>query len=213
MEETSVGVKDTVDALEAGKIRSLEDVHNIESALQMINQSQKEIEQYKELKKKRVQVIDQMIENLQSRIDFLKSLITQTLNEHGQKQVKFPGLGKVHKRTKKGKWVINDESSLKEALKQEGEYDHCVKIEEKINKTEANKVLDTWESVDKLPTGVEREEETETITVSFEKDVADKEIEAPAPKPQNLEAGNDGTASPYRGGNGTREDLNVYDFS
>jgi hypothetical protein len=166
-----VGIQETIGILESGQVTPLSDIHNIEAALELIRKSEAQIVSHQELKKKREIVINQEIENLKGRIEFLKEVIGSTLIAHKQKSLTLPGLGKVNTRKKSGKWVIVDEAKLIAYLKTEEEYAKVVKTEETIQKGELNKVLDIWQSVNKLPDSVTKEPDTVGVSISFEEDV------------------------------------------
>lgn len=168
-----IGIKETVEILESGQVKPLSDVYSVEAALELISKSESKIEEFKEIKKKRNYLIDAEIENLESRIEFLKSVIAQTLKSHSKKNVSFPGVGKVSLRTKKGKWIVVDEEALKQVLKDEGEFDTIVVTEEVIKKGELNKLLDVWQSIDKLPKSVSKEPDEDGVTISYEKPTTD----------------------------------------
>lgn len=178
----SVGIKDVIDILQSGEAKPLQDTESIEAALQLIKKSEDQVKQFKELKKKRIEAINQEIETLETRVQFFKQVIIKTLKKSNQKTIKFPGIGKVSRRTKKGKWLVNDEVEMIQILKNENEFDNCVEIKEDIKKTSLNKLLDVWERVDKLPDCVEREPSEDSVTISFEKSTSDKDdIDVPDP--------------------------------
>lgn len=198
----AVGMKEAVEILESGSSRSLSDVYNIEAILELIRTANQKKLEFSLLKKKRNQVIDQEIENLDSRVEFLRSIIAKTLKEHKQKSISFPGVAKVSQRKKKGGWLIKDEGKLLEALKQEQEYDAIVESKPSIRKGELNKLLDVWESIQKIPPCVEREHIADEIdvTISFEK-IADDNDVVPVPIKPSAPAAI------------SNVDLNVHDFA
>jgi len=172
-----IGLKETIDLLQSGQVVSLGDLHNVEAAMSMIKEAKNKVSDYKEIKKKRNQVIDDAIENLESRIKFLESVVIATLNDNKKKNVNFPGLGKATKRETKGIWTIKDEAALITVLKNESEYNNIVKVTENVQKSELNKLLDVWESVNKLPDCVCREKGKESVTISFEKEDVNPTVE------------------------------------
>ena len=181
----SVGIKDVIETLQSGQVRSLQDVNNIEAALELIKNSQDQIGQYKELKKKRVEAINQEIETLENRVEFFKQVISTTLKTAKQKTIKFPGVGKVSCRTTKGKWVVLDENEILKILEEEDEVKTCVETKQVIKKTELNNLLDVWERVNKLPECVEREPSADSVTITYEKATVDDPDVVTAPvKPQ-----------------------------
>jgi len=185
--KTAVGIRDLIECLREGEVRPLEELNNVESALEMIKSSTDRIDQFKELKKQRTRSIDAEIETLTTRIDFFKQVIVSTLEDKNQKNVKFPGLGKASLRSKKGKWVVDDEEELIEILKKEKEDDTCVKTKEVIDKTQLNKLLDVWQRIDKLPKCVSKEADETAITLSYEKKTVDADSVS-VPTPQKVSA-------------------------
>jgi len=172
--ELTVGYEDAYEALRTGEVRPLEDVNNIEAAMSLIADGDKQVSQLKALKKLRTKQIDNRIKELEQRQEFMRQIIISTLTKSGEKTVRFPGIGKATKRTQKGKWVIADEDKLLEFLKQEEEYDNIVEVKPSIKKKELNKLLDTWEGVDKLPKeAVNKTEDTDSLSLSFEDNAAD----------------------------------------
>ena len=141
-----------------------------------------------------MQSIDDNIVNLDNRIDFLKSVVLETLKFHQEKKVNFPGIGSASRRTVKGTWVINDEKQLLDSLRTSGEYKNVIEERPVIVKSELNKLLDSWQSSGKPIVGVEKEDQRETVALSFdEKSVLDDamavivNIPAPQKEEQNNE--------------------------
>lgn len=181
MDPTAVGKIDAIEALKAHDIRPLQDIDNIEAILLFIKDANSSIEKYKSFKKKKIQAIDEEITALDENIDKAKKIIVETLNQFKEKAIRFPGVGKVSKRKKSGTWKINDEMALIDALKKEGHEDSCLKTEVliTIKKTEANKVLEMWSAIDKVPSGVERTPDEEGVTISFDDLATDKDVSVP----------------------------------
>jgi hypothetical protein len=175
-----LGMQETIQILESGHVQALDDVHNLEAALELIRKGDERVEEFKVIKRKRAQVIDEEIEKIESRNEFLRSIIAKTLKQAKTKSVTFPGVGKVSARDKKGNWVVKDESELLKVLKDEGEYAQIVEVEEVIKKKDLNKLLDVWEKVGKLPTSVGREPDQDAVTIKFDKPVDDPQ-DAPVP--------------------------------
>jgi hypothetical protein len=176
-----LGMQETLQVLESGSVQPLGDVHHLEAALELISRGEEKAAEYKEIKKKRAQLIDEEIERIESRNEFLRSIIARTLKETKTKNVSFPGVGKVSARVKKGKWVIEDEDQLLKVLKDEGEYATIVRTEEVVQKGELNKLLDVWEKVGKLPTSVKREKDEDAVTIKFDKPALDTTHDIPVP--------------------------------
>jgi hypothetical protein len=166
-----IGAQETIELIKSGEVKSLNNIHNVEAALVFIKQAEDKIEQFKEIKRKRNELIDNEMNNLTKRNEFLKSVIIETLKDTGQKAVNFPGVGKVSKRPKKGKWIVKDEENLIKILKAAGEEKNTVESKDVIKKGELNKLLDIWQSIGKVPTScVEKELDTDTVAITFEEE-------------------------------------------
>lgn len=172
----AVGMKDVVALMDTGKVSPLPDSNEIEAALELIKKYEEVVGDLKDYKKKKVRQIDEAIEQAYSRGDFLRSVIAETLKFSNKTSVRFPGLGKANLRTKRGKWVIQDEQSLLDTLRKEGEYKNCVDESPVIKKKEVNALLDVWERINKLPKCVIREDDTDAVTITFEEAEPDASI-------------------------------------
>lgn len=168
--ETTVGYENTYEALREGVVRPLEEANDLEAAVAMVAHNRKLIDDLKDLKKKRVKSIDEAIARAEGQNSFLDQIIIQTLDKDGESTVRFPGVGKVSKRIKKGKWIVEDEESLLDYLSEEEEYDKIVTQVPKVDKKELNKLLDIKEKVDALPECVKREDPETSLTFTFEKE-------------------------------------------
>jgi len=187
MDPTTVGRLDAIEAMRENQVRSLQELENIEALIQFVKEAQRSVERYKKFKKKKIEAIDDEINILNTNIDKAKQIIVKTLNENGEKSVRFPGTGKVSKRQKAGGWEVKDEVELLKILEQAGETDRCVKTEVKqtLKKTELNKLLKVWEQVGKLPDCVEAGEDGETAVIQFEDVAEDKEVGVPQKRTVN----------------------------
>lgn len=189
IEEATVGYEDVFEAIRGGSVRPLEDLHNVESALSLIRDARRQIDDFKELKKKRANAIDEKVESLKGQVEFLSNVVSETLKNSNEKTVRFPGIGKVTRRQVKGKWVIDSDDDLFTVLKKEDEFDNIVEMKPSIKKKELNKLLDTWSKIDKVPDCVKREEDSEGLTFSFEDERQNETPDIdniPFPKKQSL---------------------------
>ena len=155
----------------------LDDLVNIEDLILTIDMLQSKIVHYENLKKKRVNPIDNAIIDLDSRIDYMKKVILATLIAQNEKTVNFPGVGKVIKKKNPIKWVVNDNEEIIKELKTKGEYDKVVKEEIKItiNKKELNKVLGDWDKSGDIPDYVDKQGGNDGVSITFEKIILQKE--------------------------------------
>ena len=169
----TVGGSQISDILQSGNVTPLSDIYEIESIVFAIKEIQKQIESHKILKNKRILAIDSEVNRLNSKIDFLKSIISSTLKQHNQKSLKLPGVGSVSQRKPKSSYEIIDQDALFELLKKENEYDNIVevKIDNVVKKHDLNKLLSIWSNIDKLPKCVKEEKDTDSITLKFDDEI------------------------------------------
>ena len=179
-DELAVGYLDVISAEQSSgeaSIVPLDDVFKIEGAIAILKQITTEIDKHKQLKKKRTESIDKRISQLSYRETILRKIVLSTLNQHKQKSISFPGIGKVVKGSKKGTWVINDEEKLFDFLKEEKEYKKIVENKPTIKKKELNKLLSEWKKIGKTPDSVEQNKDEESISVTFDKDFVPEEVD------------------------------------
>jgi hypothetical protein len=90
-----------------------EDV-DLEKLVLAVRNIREEVVFLKDLKKRRVAPIAEKLEKLERNEEELKSLILELMPElfPKKKTVDFPGIGKITKRTSKGKWEVTDEEEL-----------------------------------------------------------------------------------------------------
>lgn len=178
MDASLVGVTEAVDILRSGEVKALDNIYDLEALVFLARQSRKQVEYYKDLKKRRIQAIDNEINKLEHHEAIASQVILETLRKHKENTVRFPGIGKATKKKKNGNWIIADEKSLLQILQKEKEFDNVVevKVENIIKKKELNKLLDVWNKIDKVPDSVNKEEDSETISYTFEKEPVDLDI-------------------------------------
>lgn len=107
---------------------------DIENLLHAIGKYRSEVEFLKELKKKRIAPIDAKIAKLNSNEEYLKNLILELMPVHfGKKNtVDFPGVGKLSKRVKKGKWVVHDFDKFLAQVEKRNLDEDVIKVEKKV---------------------------------------------------------------------------------
>ena len=91
-------LKTVLENREQNNIVPLEDLVNIEDLILTIDGLQAKLAHYENLKRKRIQPISDAIEDVNSRIDYMKKVILATLVDQGERNVNFPGIGKVIKK-------------------------------------------------------------------------------------------------------------------
>ena len=160
------------DILENQVVEPLADVSYIEDVLFFINDCQGRVNALKDFKKKRSSSIDSEISKFEGKIDFLKSILTETLCSLNKKSYFVPGVASLSRRQSPHKWDIIDEESLIEHLKKENK-DKDVTVTStltKIDKKALSTLLNTWEEYDMLPECIKKIEGKDSITVRFEKE-------------------------------------------
>lgn len=148
--------KEIMEMIEKDEIRPAKDLYEIEGLAILAQEYIQKQEFYKEYKKRKIADIDNEIKKMEVKEDFVKKVISATLKEQGQKGVHFPGTCKISTRKNKPKWVINDEEKFRKMVEEafnSGENVAGVIKEvttSKIVKTEADNLLNAWESNGKL---------------------------------------------------------------
>lgn len=163
----TVGSERIQEVLNGGDFESLSE---IEDALIEIRKHQDEIELAKSLKRRRAAFYDQQIKSAEAKEEMLRAAAERCLKKFNEKTVKYPGVGSVSRRNVKGKWNIEDESSLAEHCSKLGIGDDAYEQVWKINKTKMNKVLEELDKNSNLPEGVKREEDRTSLSVSVERE-------------------------------------------
>ena len=129
------------------------------------------------LKKDRTATITDEIDKLKDKKDQLKDIIKNTLVKFKHKSLNFPGVGRVNKKISKGKWVIDDEKALLAELEDklsEDEFKDVVVEKPSIVKKELDRILGEWDSQDSVPECVKKGDDSTSLTVSFDKKIAEK---------------------------------------
>ena len=167
--------------LESGEASPLEDTFEIEDVLTFINSMDDRILFYNNLKKNRAKTIQKEIDKLEKKKQILKDIIILTLEQEGKKSLTFPGVGRVSVKKRAGKWIVNDQDSLIDFLKDElpdNEYEKIVQQKDVLVKKELNALLDKFESIQKVPSSVKREsDESLSLTVRMDKDADLEEVD------------------------------------
>jgi len=149
----------------------LTDKFDIETVVLAMKDMNQKIEFFKELKKRRAQVIDEQVTLLENNMQILQNAIVNCLNLNKEKTLDFPGVGKVQVRNTKGTWQINDSDALKayiEASQRNGS--DYIDYSWKFNKKEVNKLLNKLEENNNIPDYVSKEADRQSLSVSFAKD-------------------------------------------
>ena len=191
--------KELQDMYAAGEIKALDDLMLIEDVALTVQEINKEVDFYKEYKKKKSQDISDAIKVLENKVEFYKSIMVSTLKSNNEKSVNFPGTCLVSSRNQKEIWKVRDEEEfiavLKEAKKAGEKVDDVLEevVQYNVRKREASKLLAIWESSGKLEGFLKKArkgsgdiviKEPAKITVSIkylEEEVEDEVVEVSIP--------------------------------
>lgn len=150
-------------------IRQLEDKFEIEDVLIAMQSYAKKQEFLKELKRKRIEAIDQQLDEIDRNISILQNAITQCMNESNEKTLDFPGIAKISVRKTKGTWNILNQDALFDFLKAHKMEHGLIESTWKFKKKELNKLLDELQTNNNVPDSVMREENKQSLSVSYDK--------------------------------------------
>jgi hypothetical protein len=166
-------------------VKPLDDMYDLEDVAFIIKGLSHKIDIQKGYKKKKNEAINNEMNVLQNKIDYYKKVISTTLEKHKEKNLNFPDACKLSLRKARAKWIIDDEESFIETLKQMKEIENCAtKLEGwKIVKREADKVLNDWEKSENLPESVHKELGETGVSISFveEEDETEEEVDMTVP--------------------------------
>jgi hypothetical protein len=169
-----------VKILKEQKPEALEDLTDIESFVLNIKHLNDKKDWLKKLRQKRIDDIKVETDKIQQQIDLLQETITLTLKDHKTKTLNFPGVAKVSSRTKKGKWVIEDEADAIEKMEKsldDVDKDKCIRVKKSFNKTELNKVLENWlETGRQIPDSIKKEQDSVSLSIKYDKE-ADVQVQ------------------------------------
>ena len=148
---------------------SLLDIYEIEDVAMYIKHLDDEISFYELLKKKKKRDIELEINNLDNRKQFLKKIILKTLEKNNKKSLNFPGSCKIKTSKGQNKWTIENEEDFIKFLKENNEYDRCVDKVTQFNivKKEANKLLEAFDKVGKVPECVDKKDAEPVISITY----------------------------------------------
>jgi len=148
----------------------LSDKYEIEQVLSAMQQMERKVEFLKELKRRRVALIDEQIAAEQSNIEKLEESVKNCMATNKAKSLDFPGVGKVALRNTKGTWTINDENGLKTHLEALGKFDEVVEESWRFKKKDLNKLLDELQANNNTSTFVTKEPDRVSLSVSYPKE-------------------------------------------
>jgi len=136
----------------SGNVRPLSDLYIIEDIAMQLQEIKEQINFYKDYKRKKNKDIRDSINGLEHRVNFFRDVIAKTLEVNDESKLSFPGSCSVSQVKPKPNWVITNESKLIEKLKEEDEFKNVgkVQINETLDKSKVNTLLDIWEQNGKI---------------------------------------------------------------
>lgn len=158
-----------IDAIIKGQAE-LNDKFQIEDVLLAMRNYSKKLEFLKELKRRRVESIDNEVQTIEQNMAILQEAIMKCMNSHSEKSLDFPGVAKVSVRKTKGTWQINDEHALRVFLESNNIDDNLIENTWKFKKKELNKVLDDLQINNNVPSCVSREDTKQSVSISYNKE-------------------------------------------
>ena len=165
-----VNGKKIADVFSKGKPEPLDSEFEIEDVLSAVKSMRDKIEFFEALKKERVSTIQKEIDKVKEKAEFLEDVILKTLDKVDKKTIQYPGVAKITKVLRKGKWVINDSDAVIDYLKEtdQAAYDKIVNQKDVIAKKELDAVLDMWNKTDQVPDCVEKTDPITILKIKFE---------------------------------------------
>ena len=151
---------------------SLETIYDIESVLLVLDEINKKIDYYKDLKKHRAQAIDEKISRLTGQVGVFRQVIQNTMDKRApnQKTLDFPSVGKVSKRKAKDSWVVDDEEQVLNFLDSKGQKAEVVKIVESIDRRKLATLLGKLTKQGETIPGATMQVGSESISITIDKD-------------------------------------------
>ena len=149
-------------------------IYEVENALTVLDFITKKINFLKDLKKHRNQTLDDEVNKLSEKEDFVRDVILKTMQNLApqEKTLHFPGTGKATKRTIKPSWSVVDQEKFIAFLKEKNIRTDIIKKKESVDAKDAKQVLEEL-SLDSVP-GVVKTEKNESLTITLEKQPIDQ---------------------------------------
>ena len=158
----------------------LDDKYDIEGVLLSMQQMTRKVEFLKELKKRRVSVIEQQISAEEANIEKLEAAIKSCMSKNKTKSLDFPGVGKVSVRNVKGTWTILDEENLRKHLESLGKFKEVSEESWKFKKKDLNKLLDELKDNNNASSFVLKEDDKTSLSVSYPKEEVEEVVQTSA---------------------------------
>lgn len=161
----------------------LSSTFEIENILLLIEEIDKKVEYYKELKKHRVKSVDEKINSLVQKESILRGVILNTMKSMNEKSLDFPDIGKVSRRKAKAKIIIDDQDVVEAYLDKKGLSSGIFKTEtvKTVDKRKLNGLVGDLEKQGESVPGISKTAASESLSIAFEKP------RDPVAKPTNSE--------------------------
>ena len=144
----------------------------IEDIVRGIKAIDEDLEFLKNLKKKRVEPIDEKVKELDCKRKNLEELTLKSMENlfPNKKTIDFPGVAKVTRKNTKGSWKILDEDDFIDFIEKYNDQKakDVIKYNKKVDKREATKLVESIKENDsniEIP-GTEYTEEKQSISLS-----------------------------------------------
>lgn len=147
----------------------LSSTFEIENILLLVEEINKKLEYYKELKKHRVKSIDDKISSLNQKEADLRGVILNTMKNMNEKSLDFPDIGKVSRRKSKTAIVLEDQDKIVAYLDTKGLKSGVVKNVETIDKRKLNSLISDLEKQGEDIPGISKSIGPESLSITFEK--------------------------------------------
>lgn len=148
---------------------TLSSTFEIENILLLIEEINKKLEYYKELKKHRAKSVDEKISSLNQKEAILRGVILNTMKSMNEKSLDFPDIGKVSRRKSKSAIVLEDQDKIVAYLDEKGLKSSVVKTVESIDRRKLNSLIGDLEKQGEVIPGISKTTGSESLSITFEK--------------------------------------------
>ena len=155
---------------------TLSSTFEIEDILLLIDKISKKVTYYKDLKKHRMQSIDNKVSDLTTKEAVLRRVILNTMTKMNEKSLDFPDIGKVSRRKSKAAIVVEDQDQVIAFLDKKGMKKEIVKITQTIDKRKLNSVVADLDKLGEDVPGVSKTDGNESLSITFEKPKEDSAL-------------------------------------
>ncbi len=147
----------------------LENVFEIEELLSDLAKANDHIQFLQDLKKFRAEAVNIKIEEYTITTEKLRKIIQNTLAHFDEKTLEFPGVGKVGRRTTKGRWQVQDTDAVVEYFDKKGLKKEIVQTKESVDRRKLSKLIENYQAQGEKIPGVVLGKDKESLSVTFEK--------------------------------------------